>query len=305
MPSSRTTLPDGVRLQFGSPEQPAPDLERFDGHPATPGCLDRRRGRHRRWWCRPWAEGRLPTTSRGPTAASKRLECAHEARRKLEAHEQITNDKLKACGSRQERPFAVIVERMAGPLAPPREAGVEEEKLPGDVSTPLEYDWGGRARSGSRARRHLVDARIVGSAVTGVGVNGASPRRSRRSLLRALEPRSRRCLVLQRQAATMPTWVGSSLLPGAGRSLEHGPDAAGRLLAVHRNVEATANPAAPRPVNSSATAKYASVMLPPVCAKYSSNVGLSATRSSSCSATDPKTTPRRASPTAQARTVPR
>jgi hypothetical protein len=92
-----------------------------------------------------------------------------QERRKLEAHELVTNDSLRALGTRQERAIHMVVERMADFLRRHEKRVTESERLlvdglestPGQVT--LEGSLGLEAISWMRG--------IVGSAATGVGIN--------------------------------------------------------------------------------------------------------------------------------------
>ena len=92
-----------------------------------------------------------------------------QERRKLEAHELLTNDSLKVLGNRQEQAIHMIVERMADFLRRHEKRVTESEKLlvdglestPGQVT--LEGSLGQEAISWMRG--------MVGSAATGVGIN--------------------------------------------------------------------------------------------------------------------------------------
>lgn len=92
-----------------------------------------------------------------------------QERRKLEAHELVTNDSLKALGTRQEQAIQMVVERMADFLRRHEKRVTESEKLlvdglestPGQVT--LEGSLGQEAMSWMRG--------IGGSAATGIGIN--------------------------------------------------------------------------------------------------------------------------------------
>ncbi|WP_046779530.1 hypothetical protein [Streptomyces yangpuensis] len=92
-----------------------------------------------------------------------------EERHKLEAHELVTNEKLKALGTRQEHAFHVVVERMADFLRRHEKQVSESEKLLVDGldsttgQVKLDRSLGQDAVSWMRG--------IVRAAVTGVGIN--------------------------------------------------------------------------------------------------------------------------------------
>lgn len=92
-----------------------------------------------------------------------------EERRELEAHELVTNERLKALGSRQEHALRVVVDRMADFLRRHEKQVSESEKLLVDgldASTgqvTLDRGLGQDAVAWMRG--------IVGAAVTGVGIN--------------------------------------------------------------------------------------------------------------------------------------
>lgn len=92
----------------------------------------------------------------------------HE-RRKLEAHEMVTNESLKVLGTRQEQAIKIVVERMADFLRRHEKQVTESEKLlvDGLDSTPGQVMLGGSL--GQDAISWIRG--IVGATVTGVRIN--------------------------------------------------------------------------------------------------------------------------------------
>ncbi|WP_030746725.1 hypothetical protein [Streptomyces griseus] len=92
-----------------------------------------------------------------------------EERGGLEAHESVTNERLKALGARQEHAVRVVVERMADFLRRHEKQVAESEKLLVDgldsTTGRVELDQG----LGQDAIAWMRG--IVGAAVTGVGIN--------------------------------------------------------------------------------------------------------------------------------------
>jgi hypothetical protein len=95
--------------------------------------------------------------------------CYDEERRKLEAHELVTNESLKVLGTRQEQAIQIVVERMADFLRRHEKQVTESEKLlvDGLDSTPGQVVLGGSL--GQDAISWIRG--IVGAAVTGVCIN--------------------------------------------------------------------------------------------------------------------------------------
>ena len=95
--------------------------------------------------------------------------CYDQERRKLEAHELVTNESLKVLGTRQEQTIQMVVERMADFLRRNEKQVTESEKLlvDGLGSTPGQVMLGGSL--GQDAISWIRG--IVGAAVTGVRIN--------------------------------------------------------------------------------------------------------------------------------------
>ncbi|MFD8014380.1 hypothetical protein [Streptomyces sp. NPDC058955] len=92
-----------------------------------------------------------------------------EERRELEAHELVTNERLKALGSSQERAIHGVVERMADFLRRHQKQVSESEKLLVDG---LDSSTGQVRLDRSLGQDAVAWMRgIVGAAVTGVGIN--------------------------------------------------------------------------------------------------------------------------------------
>lgn len=90
-------------------------------------------------------------------------------RRRLEAREAATNDRLQSLGARQEQAFHDVVERMADFLRRHEKLVSESEKLLVDGLDPV----GGEVTLGRGLGQDPIAwmRGVVGSAVTGVGIN--------------------------------------------------------------------------------------------------------------------------------------